>query len=90
MKSVHSDPSASRLDGKWRSSKTISAPSSSEASTAPQTVVDTRARAPQAAMAATLARGLTWFESRAWPTPWRGTCATGTPSRTPRVTSTVP
>ncbi len=59
MNSVHSEPSARRLDGKWRSSNTTSEPSSSDGSTAPQTVVETRARAPTAAMAAIVARGVT-------------------------------
>ena len=41
-------------------------------------------------MAATLARGVTWWESRACPVPWRGTWATGTPSSVPSVTVAVP
>ena len=69
MKSVQSDPSGRRLDGKCRSSNTTSEPSSSEGSTAPQTVVDTSAAAARAAMAATLARAVTWCDSRAWPEP---------------------
>ena len=79
-----------RLDGKWRSSKTTSEPSSSEGSTAPQTVVETSAEAPRAAMAATVARGASWFDRRAWPAPWRGTCSTGTPASRPVTTSALP
>ena len=59
------EPSARRFEGKWRSSKTTSDPSSSEGSTAPQTVVETSADAPSRAMAATVDRGVTWFDRRA-------------------------
>ena len=90
VNSVHSDPSARRLDGKWRSWNTTSWPSSSDGSTAPQTVVDTSAATPSDARAATFARGVTWCDRRACPAPWRGTCATGTPSSSPRVTVAGP
>ena len=90
VNSVHSEPSGRRLDGKCRSSKTTSEPSSSDGSTAPHTVVDTRATAPPAAMAATLARAVTWCDNRAWPEPCRGTWSTGTPARRPDVTSAGP
>ena len=69
-----------RLDGKWRSSKTTSEPSSSVGSTAPQTVVETSADAPSGGQRRDVARGATWFDRRAWPARGAGRAHRHAPS----------
>jgi len=90
VKNVHSEPSGRRFDGKCRSSKQTSDPSSAAASTAPQTVTARTPVAPSDFSAAMFARCATWFESRGWPGPWREMCITSTPSHVPRDMSTSP
>ena len=81
---MHSSPSPSRLARKCRSSKQVSEPSSTDGSTAPQTVTrDARRRRPASASAAMLARCVTRLESRRWPSPWRETCSTSAPANVP-------
>ena len=87
---VHRRPSGSRLARKCRSSKTISEPSSTDGSTAPQTVTASTASRRAACSAAMLARWGTWLDSRMWPSPWREMCSTSTPPNVPRDTYASP
>ena len=87
---MHSSPSPSRLARKCRSSKQTIEPSSTDGSTAPQTVTPITPVAPSWESAAMLARCVTMFDSRAWPASWRETCSTSVPANVPRETSASP
>ena len=87
---VHSEPSGRRLEVECRSSNTTSDPSSRLASTAPHAVHPITAVASSSLSAQILARWATWFERRTCAEPWRETCTTSTPARSPWDTGTGP